>query len=348
MKIVSVVLGIVVCMIIACSVVNAETKHPHVSPLKFERILVVILENQEFWISNLNAELSSLTKKGTLLTNHKATTHPSQPNYISIVAGDTMGVKSNSNYDVEGRNLVDLLEEKGISWKTYQEDYPGNCFDGGKSDRYRRKHNPFISFNNVRNNKERCAKIVNSDELWKDLEGNNLPQFSFYTPDMDNSGHDTGIIHAGKWTHKFVHKLLKYNQIINGTLVVLTFDEGLLIGPNKIYTLLIGPSVPEDVMDDTSYTHYSLLKTVEGNFGLGSLGRHDEKAIPFLFKNNPPRFMVTIPILVVICVAIAVFLAGVGTLSFFLIRKRLRSRRMMKDIEKKPDFDKLDEEMEHA
>jgi hypothetical protein len=348
MKGIYVLLGVVVWMFVASSVVTTETEES--SPLKFERVLVVILENQDFWISNLNAELSSLSKKGTLLTNYKATTHPSQPNYISILAGDTMGVKSNSNYNVEGRNLVDLLEEKGISWKTYQEDYPGNCFSGGKSGRYRRKHNPFISFNNVRNDPERCAKIVHSRELWTDLESGNLPQFSFYTPDMDNSGHDTSIMHAGKWTHKFVHDLLKQKQIKNETLVVVTFDEGLYVGANMIYTLLVGPGVPEGVMDDTRYTHYSLLKTVEANFGLGTLGRHDEKAIPFLFRNNPPDFLVTVPILVGFCIAAAVILAGIGTLSFFLIRKKIRTRRLInKDVEgKKPDFSELHDEAEHA
>lgn len=32
--------------------------------------------------------------------------------------------------------------------------------------------------------------------------------------------------------------------------------------------------------DSTQYNHYSLLRTVEDNWGLGSLGRHDATATP--------------------------------------------------------------------
>jgi hypothetical protein len=36
---------------------------------------------------------------------------------------------------------------------------------------YYRKHNPLISFNSIRNNATRCAKIVNADEFDTDLNG---------------------------------------------------------------------------------------------------------------------------------------------------------------------------------
>jgi hypothetical protein len=116
----------------------------------FKHILVFVLENQDFWMCNLNSKLLSLEKKGTLLTNYRAITHPSQPNYIAMIAGSTMGVTSDSNTDVEGTSIVDLLAQKNLTWKAYEENYPGGCFAGESSDTYRRKHNPFISFNNIR------------------------------------------------------------------------------------------------------------------------------------------------------------------------------------------------------
>lgn len=340
------VLFAVLAVLFATSVVCGEQ-----SPLQFKRVMVIVLENQDLWVANLNSDLMHIAKKGTLLTNYKATTHPSQPNYISIIGGETLGVKGDGHYDVDGKNLVDLMEEKGVSWKAYNEDYPGNCFasDSGK---YKRKHNPFISFNNIRNDKDRCAKIVNADEMWKDLENGNFPQFAFYTPNMNNDGHDTGIIHAGKWAKEFIHKLSDYNTIRDETLVVLTFDEGLMIGANLIYTVLIGPQVPMDNFDHTRYTHYSLLRTIEDNFGLGTLGRHDEKATPFLFKNNPPSFMLTVPIFSLIVAGGAVFVIVVVTVSFFLIRRQVRRKRsnaVNKDIENKPNFEHLQEnDPEHA
>ena len=49
---------------------------------------------------------------------------------------------------------------------------PGICNPAAFIKKYARKHNPLISFNNVRNNPARCAKIVNSAQLDKDLAGN--------------------------------------------------------------------------------------------------------------------------------------------------------------------------------
>ncbi len=48
---------------------------------------------------------------------------------------------------------------------------PGNCDASTSVGTYYRKHNPLISFDSVRNNATRCAKIVNSDQLDKDLAG---------------------------------------------------------------------------------------------------------------------------------------------------------------------------------
>jgi hypothetical protein len=42
----------------------------------------------------------------------------------------------------------------------------------------------------------RCAKVVNAADplagLDADLAAGTLPQYSFYTPDINNDGHDTG------------------------------------------------------------------------------------------------------------------------------------------------------------
>lgn len=327
------VLFTVVACILFGGLVAGET-------LKFKRIFVVVLENQEFWIANLNSHFNALTEKGLLLTNYKAATHPSQPNYIAMIAGDTMGVNSDSVYDIEGRNLVDLLEEKDVTWKTYQEDYPGNCFTEAKSGRYRRKHNPFISFANISTNPERCAKIVNGEQLWEDLKNNSLPQLMFYTPDMDHNGHDTGIIASGKWVSEFIHRLLKHQEIRDETLVILTFDEGLTVGPNKIFTLLIGPGVHAGKMDDTKYNHYSFLRTVEDNFGLGTLGRKDEHAVPYKYKDNPPKFILTMSAFIGIVVAAGVSIMGLSVISGLLIYRRCRRA----NVAKAKTFAQLDEQ----
>ncbi|KAJ3115560.1 hypothetical protein HDU96_000441 [Phlyctochytrium bullatum] len=249
----------------------------------FDKILTIILENEDAVNVYNDPYLGgTLAKEGYLLTNMFGTAHPSQPNYIAMIGGDTLGVASNSNVDLKQTNLVDLLEAKGISWKTYQENYPGNCgksssYDGGL---YRRKHNPFISYTSISGNPARCAKIVNANQLDVDAAAGKLPSFMFYTPNMDNDGHDTGLSFASNWVKGFLKNKLG-NPAYSNTLFVVTFDESDTISPNKIYGLLLGAGiVGKGLKDSATYTHYSWLRMVEDNYSLGTLGRKDSTAKP--------------------------------------------------------------------
>jgi hypothetical protein len=52
---------------------------------------------------------------------------------------------------------------------------------------------------------------------------------------------------------------------------------------NHVYTLLLGKGVSPGTTDDTPYNHYSILATLQKEWGLSSLGTNDEKATPFIF-----------------------------------------------------------------
>jgi hypothetical protein len=55
----------------------------------------------------------------------KAVTHPSQPNYWCMIGGDHFGINSDSNYNLNHTNLVDLFDKERITWKAYEETFPG-------------------------------------------------------------------------------------------------------------------------------------------------------------------------------------------------------------------------------
>ncbi|KAJ7301465.1 hypothetical protein DFH08DRAFT_724253, partial [Mycena albidolilacea] len=63
------------------------------------------------------------------------------------------------------------------------------------------------------------------------------------------------------------------------TLILLTFDETEdYTIQNTVYSVLLGDTVPlklRGTTDNTLYTHYSSLSTVQANWGLKSLGRGD-------------------------------------------------------------------------
>jgi phospholipase C len=210
-----------------------------------------------------------------------AQTHPSQGNYIAMIAGDKLGVNSDSNYNISAnqRHLGNLLEEKGLDWKVYAEGFPGNCFTGASSGKYARKHVPFISFLNVSKVPDRCAKIVNSNMFMSDWSNHRLPAFSMYVPDLNNDGHDTGVGYAATWFQKTFGPALKDSRLMDRTLVILTFDESEgYFGANKIYTAMYSPQLPTKMHIKAGHTHYSLLKFIEDEWALGNLGRGDSKA----------------------------------------------------------------------
>ena len=121
-------------------------------------------------------------------------THPSEPNYIAAIGGDYFGMDNDKANAVPSNvsTIVDLLEDKGISWAEYQEDMPYSGFQGasysttGGND-YVRKHNPAIIYDSVAKSPERSANIKNFTLFQSDLAANTLPQWMFITPNMSNA-----------------------------------------------------------------------------------------------------------------------------------------------------------------
>jgi len=176
------------------------------------------------------ANLAWLASQGITLTNYHAITHPSQPNYIASVGGQTHWVIWDlfSRISSSARTIVDLLEAKGISWSEYEEDLPYSGFEGdyvnqgnGAND-YVRKHNPLMSYDSVTSDLDRLAKIKNHTMFYNDLDANQLPQWMFITPNMTNDGHDTSVTQAGEWTRGFLEPLLSNPNFLSRTLVLLS------------------------------------------------------------------------------------------------------------------------------
>ena len=161
----------------------------------FDRLYVVVFENTDYSVAIADPNFAKWAHKGKLLTNYHAVAHPSQPNYIATIAGSTLGITDDNVHNLPNKNLVDLLEAKPISWKSYNEDYTGVCnlaatigsavcpnqsVKTTKTALYARKHDPFISMIDVQNTTSRCAKIVSGAQLTTDKTNNAIPQFSYY------------------------------------------------------------------------------------------------------------------------------------------------------------------------
>src|SRR3954452_506330 len=85
------------------------------------RFIVVMEENHSASqiLGNPGAPaLNRLANSGTLLTAMFATRHPSLPNYIALLSGDTHGITSDcGKCSVKATTLANQLDAAGISWK---------------------------------------------------------------------------------------------------------------------------------------------------------------------------------------------------------------------------------------
>ena len=271
----------------------------------FERIFIIFLENKSEHAVLDNAFMKDLAARGVRLSKYFGVTHPSQPNYIAAIAGMPF-VTDDNRHDINATNIVDLLEAKGVSWKAYMEDLPESdkTIHISKNRLYFRKHNPFVSFDNVRNNPTRLAKIVNAKHLQEDVQNNALPQYCWYTPNIQHDGHSPPddfqpsnplkhVNFIAQWLQGFLVPLLANKKFMKGTLVALTFDESIpYSADNHVYHVVLGDMVKPQTVESEIFNHYSLLRTVEENFQLGSLERNDLTAdwFRFLWGEQPLAF----------------------------------------------------------
>jgi acid phosphatase len=254
---------------------GAQTRPP------FQKVMIVIFENTDYEHALAKPFFGKLAKEGALLTGYYGVAHPSQPNYVAMVAGDTLDIDSDSNIDLDAVNLADRLDAKKKTWKIYADDYPGGCFLKARSGKYARKHVPLLSFTDVTGDPARCANIVDSSQLAADAKAGALPDFSMYIPNLNHDGHDTGPEFADKWYAQTFGPLIEDPAFMRGLLIVTTFDEDEDAGgDNRVYTSLYGAGVLRGAVSAIRYDHYSLTRLIEDAFGLSTLGRKDATASP--------------------------------------------------------------------
>jgi hypothetical protein len=264
----------------------------------FRRFIQIWLENTDYNVAASSPTFQKLAKQGITLSSYLSLTHPSEPNYISAISGDFWGLGGDDYYHIPDNitTVVDLLEKKGITWATYQENMPRDGWltdytqqnyvntSAGLYNYFMRKHSPLVIHDRISNTTSRAARIRNFNDFAADVKANAIPQWNFVTPNMVNDAHDTTIDYASSWLEYWLVPLLKDERFnsgegSDGTLILLTFDENKsYTNRNNVFSILLGSAVPQylhGTTDDTLYSHYSTISTVEGNWGLDNLGRGD-------------------------------------------------------------------------
>ena len=285
----------------------------------FDHVIIIMFENQYRGYVMQNAYMRRLAQQGIQLGNFFGVMHPSQTNYITSIAGELCNVTSDDRPSppLTQRTIVDLIEEAPgrIRWKGYMESYvaeadPWKPTDYSPQDAipYLIKHNPFSSFTSIIQSQERWKKIENDAAFFADVLNGELPEYVWYTPNIWSDGHwvegteddvqpraPALVDQLARWLENFFNRLRfpgPDSHLPPRTMVVLTFDESdfesnpdivsSYDGPNQIYTILLGNFLTPG-FEQEGYNHYSLIRTIEKNFGLASLGKNDTNANWFQF-----------------------------------------------------------------
>jgi phosphatidylinositol-3-phosphatase len=267
------------------------TTTPQVTPPgrlpNFKHVFVIVMENEalEQIIGNTGSApyINSLADTYGVAANYYGVTHPSLPNYIAMISGDTQSIATNcADCFVDAPNLVDQLEAAGKTWKGYMESMPSPCFAGDSGTLYRQKHNPFMYFDNIRTNPARCANLVPFEQFTVDLQANKLPDFIWITPNMCNNIHDCPLATGDDWLRTWISKIVASPAWQQDGVLFLTFDESeradvsgccQYAAGGHILTLVVSPLARPAYRSPVDYSHYSLLRTIEQAWGLPFLNK---------------------------------------------------------------------------
>jgi hypothetical protein len=280
---------------------------------KFDHVFMIMMENTgiEALLNNTSAPwINQAVMTYGVAANYYGVTHPSQPNYIAATSGSLNGVADDNDTTINVPNIVDQLEGHDKTWKAYMQSYslcstPLDHACGNQL--YERKHNPFISYQDVQSNPARVANIVDFSQFATDLANNTVPNYVWISPDQCHDMHGRGgggptdpcdfsqvqsLITAGDtFLNTTVAEIMASRAWSKGhSVILITWDESDFTGAGfqgfgddrgccdsvagqgggHVLTMVI----THDHRAGASfrlYNHYSLLRTTEDILHLGCL-----------------------------------------------------------------------------
>jgi hypothetical protein len=244
--------------------------------------LAIVLENRErdAVIGSSSAPtLNDLATRYGQATQAYATSHPSLPNYLEMIAGTTFGITDDcTDCSVEGQTLADQLSQAGVSWKAYMEGINGPCPTQAKSNGYAKKHDPFVYVRHFVADSAACAHVVPFGQFATDLAGD-APSFLWVTPDLCHDGHDCSTGVMDKWVAGTMQMVTASPWYRQGGTVIITFDEGESSAGccngargGRVATVVVRAGLGPSAHHDAPVDQAGMLRSIEDLYGLAHLG----------------------------------------------------------------------------
>lgn len=258
---------------------------------KFSHVFLFVFENSSAETILGNKHLPTFNKladEGALALNDHGVTHPSLPNYLTLIAGSYFGTHSDSpSQKFYGPTLPDALEGAGLTWKGYFQSIPAAGFTGnygGPFWVYVKRHNPFMLFPAIADHKARAANSVGLGQLPGDLASGKAPNFALIVPDVCHDLHgnvncfnkEALFKRADAFLAQWVGAIRSSPAWDDQAAIIITFDESegsdTRSGGGRISTIVLTKNGPQGFKTETNYNHYSLLRTLTDAWGLAPIG----------------------------------------------------------------------------
>jgi phosphatidylinositol-3-phosphatase len=273
---------------------SPSASHPcgtQAKPGTYKHVIWIWMENESSTSivgSSQSPYINTVVRDCGLATDYHNVTHPSLPNYISATSGlaysSLTGFLPDCSPGGSCQTSAPSIFGQGETWKSYEESMPSAC-DRSNSGNYAVRHNPAVYYTTLHG----CSSgDVSYSHLATDLAHNQLPAFSFITPNLIDDSHNSTAAIGDAWLSRNVPIILNSAEYKNGsTVVFITWDEGegghYAKGEHcatntsdvscHIAAVVLSPSTKAGTRSGALFNHYSLLATAEQLLRLSKLGQ---------------------------------------------------------------------------
>ncbi|HEY3312197.1 MAG TPA: alkaline phosphatase family protein [Anaerolineales bacterium] len=203
--------------------------------------------------------------------------------------------------------IFDRLEEKGISWKFYVQNYDPTITYRNLGTAGNRASQvvwvPLLNFDRFLDDPKLSSHIVDLSEYFKDARNGTLPSVAYIIP-SGASEHPPQYPAAGqRFVKNLIQELMRSSAWSSSAFMLVYDDWGgwydhvyptevdqYGYGP-RVPALLVSPYARKGFIDSTELDFTSMLKFIEENWGVASLAERDAKANNFLtafdFSQSP-------------------------------------------------------------
>ena len=192
-------------------------------------------------------------------------------------------------------NTSDLIDSAHERWRAYLQSAAGPC-DDTVHRYYWNDDLPFLYFHDIRDRPAYCAShVVPLEAMTRDLASPaSTPNFAWIGANDCSDMEGCGIRQGDRFLAHVLGRIMRSPAWRKQrSMAIITFDEDAYDHerpPQLVPTLVLGSrQVRRGFVSHVRYTHYSLLRTIEGALGLHTLTKNDlfARAVDDAFLTHP-------------------------------------------------------------